>query len=113
MRGRLFFEGVSTFYAMPGENDLLALRPYLSQNTDSSSGNTSGKGFSRLVSSFMDRDRQQARISVTMKDVGSEQLPFLLDSIQNRAEEIFNRDSILALNASAAEKAENVGDTLI
>ena len=112
-----FFEGDSTFYAMPGENDLLALRPYLAQNNDSDTTNaasptSAGKGFTKLVSSFMDKDRQQARISVTMQDVGSEQLPFILDSIQQRAEKIFNRDSIDALTASAAEKAEHRDDSL-
>jgi len=106
-----FFEGDSSFYIMPGENDLLALKPYLSQNNDSSASSSTGKGFAKMVSSFMDKDRQQARISVTMKDVGSEQLPFILDSIQTRAEEIFNRDSIQALTASAAEKAEAKDDT--
>lgn len=111
-----FFEGDSTFYAMPGDNDLLALRPYLAQNNDTAADTTSaakGKAaFSRLVSSFMDADRQQARISVTMKDVGSERLPAILDSIQGRAEEIFNRDSLEALTASASVKEENKGDSL-
>lgn len=60
----------------------------------------------------MDPDRQQARISVTMKDVGSEELPAVLESIQSKAEEIFNRDSIEALSATAAQKAENKGDSL-
>lgn len=110
-----FFEGDSVFYAMPGENDLLALRPYLSQNNDSTAAgqvNAAGKGFTRLVSSFMDKDRQQARISVTMQDVGSERLPLILDSIQTRAEQIFNRDSIEAMSATAEEKAANKDDSL-
>ena len=107
-----FFEGDSAFYIMPGENDLLALRPYLSQNNDSNgTTNNGGKGFTKLVSSFMDKDRQQARISMTMKDVGSDQLPFILDSVQTRAEEIFNRDSIEALSASDSIKAEHAKDT--
>ncbi len=109
-----FFEGDSTFYSMPGENDLLALRPYLQQNADTATKDSSAgaKGFSRLTSSFMDSDRQQARISVTMKDVGSEKLPEVLESIQARAEEIFNRDSIEALSATTATKEENKGDSL-
>lgn len=111
-----FFEGDSTFYTMPGENDLIALRPYLSQNNDSSASGTEGgnrkNNFTKLVSSFMDKERQQARISVTMKDVGSERLPFVLDSIQAKAESIFNRDSIAALTASAAVKEEHKDDTL-
>jgi hypothetical protein len=59
---------------------LIALRPYLSQTTDTSSGKDSAGGkasFTRKVSSFMDKDRRQARISVNMKDIGSEQLPFI------------------------------------
>src|SRR6476620_2581708 len=107
-----FFEGDSTLYIMPGENDMLALRPYRSQNSDSNTANASGKGFTKLVSSFMDKDRQEARISVTMKDVGSEQLPFILDSIERRAQEIFKRDSITALTASAEEKGLNKDDSL-
>ena len=37
----------------------------------------------------MDTARQQARISVSMKDVGSARLPHILDSIQARANQIF------------------------
>jgi predicted RND superfamily exporter protein len=109
-----FFEGDSTFYIMPGENDMLALRPYLTQNNDTAAARSAkgGAGFTKLVSSFMDAERQQARISVTMKDVGSERLPFILDSIQSRAEEIFNRDSIEARTASNATRAEHQGDSL-
>lgn len=104
-----FFEGDSTFYALPGENDLLALKPYLSQNGDSTA--STGKGFAKMLSSFMDKDRQRTRISVTMKDVGSEALPAILDSIEKRAQEIFNRDSIEALSATADVKAEHKDDS--
>ena len=81
-----FFEGDSTYYMVPEENDLLALKSYLSPNNDSS---TSKNSFSKLVSSFMDTAKQQARISVSMKDVGSARLPLILDSVQKRANEIF------------------------
>jgi predicted RND superfamily exporter protein len=108
-----FFEGDSTFYTMPGDNDLLALRPYLSQNADSTAGgDPKGKGFARLVSTFMDKDRQQARISATMKDVGSAALPAILDSIQTKAEQLFNSDSIEALSATPTEKAAHNSDSL-
>jgi predicted RND superfamily exporter protein len=80
-----FFEGDSTFYLVPEENDLLALRSYLSPNTGSNSKNS----FSKLVSSFMDTDKREARISVNMKDVGSARLPSILDSVQKRADKIF------------------------
>jgi predicted RND superfamily exporter protein len=38
----------------------------------------------------MDKEKQQARISVNMKDVGSARLPLLLDSIQQEANRIFD-----------------------
>jgi predicted RND superfamily exporter protein len=81
-----FFEGDSLQYSMPSEYDLPALGQYLSMRNDSSNQNS----FSKLVSSFMDSSKQQARISVTMKDVGSEKLPLILDSIQTRVDELFD-----------------------
>ena len=40
----------------------------------------------------MDSTKQQARISVSMKDVGSKRLPEILDSIEHRANQIFPKD---------------------
>jgi hypothetical protein len=42
----------------------------------------------------MDSARKQVRISVSMADVGSVRLPFIIDSIRQKAEHLFNRDSI-------------------
>ena len=81
-----FFEGDSNYYLTPGENDLLALKSYLSPNADTSGSKNS---FSKLIASFMDTAKQQARISVSMKDVGSARLPLILDSIQKKANQIF------------------------
>lgn len=83
-----FFEGDSTNYIMPGENDMLALKPYLASTGGGDT--TAGNSFTRLVSSFMDSTRQQARISVNMKDIGSERLPLVLDSIQAYAGQLFD-----------------------
>ena len=57
-----FFDGDSNNYSMPKEYDLPALQQYLSFKNDSSGNKNS---FSKLVTSFMDTDKQQARISVT------------------------------------------------
>jgi predicted RND superfamily exporter protein len=102
------FEGDSGSYAMPGEIDLPALAGYLNFKNDSSKNNNS---FSKLISSFMDTAKQQARISVNMADVGSARLPHILDSIQEKAEFMFNRDSIVALSANAATKASHKKDS--
>ena len=106
-----FFEGDSSYYIMPGENDLIALRPYLTSNQDST---TPKNSFTKLVSSFMDSNKQKVRISLNMMDVGSARLPQILDSIQTKAEYIFNRDSIEFLsrpNISTTEKTITTADS--
>jgi predicted RND superfamily exporter protein len=84
------FEGDSSNYTMPGEMDLPALKEYLDFKTDAGGNKNS---FSKLVSSFMDSSKQQARISVNMADVGSKRLPHILDSIQGRADQLFNKQN--------------------
>lgn len=86
-----FFLGDSLNYAMPSEFDLPALAGYLNMG---GGGGGAQNSFTRLVASFMDSTRQKARISVNMMDVGSERLPHILDSIQWRAETLFNGDSL-------------------
>ncbi len=84
-----FFEGEMQQYTMPSEFDLPVLQPYLNFKNDSTSPKNS---FAKLVSSFMDNEKQIARISVNMADVGSYRLPILLDSIQQRANELFDKE---------------------
>jgi uncharacterized protein len=82
-----FFEGDSANYSMPTEYVLPALAGYLTTRADSSGGKNS---FSRLVATFMDSSRQEARISINMADVGTARLPEILGKIENRAEQIFD-----------------------
>ena len=83
-----FFDGDSLNYSMPAEYDLPALAQYLNTRNDSGAQKNS---FSKLVASFMDSSRQQARISVNMADVGSERLPHILDSITTRTDQLFDK----------------------
>jgi predicted RND superfamily exporter protein len=80
-----------TNYTMPSEFDLANLKPYLESGRDSQGG---GNSFNKLLASFIDSNRQQARISVSMRDVGSYRLPQILDTIQETAEMLFNPDSV-------------------
>jgi uncharacterized protein len=84
-----FFEGDSANYSMPAEYDLPALAQYLSFRNDTSGPKNS---FTKLVSTFMDTARQEARISVSMADVGSVHLPEILDSIHQRVDQLFPKD---------------------
>jgi hypothetical protein len=56
-------------------------------NSDSAS---SKRSFSKLLTSFMDSNRQEVRISVGMKDIGTAKLPVVLDSVQKRASQLFD-----------------------
>ncbi len=84
-----FFDGDSNSYSMPSSYDLPALSQYLNFKGDSGNANNS---FAKLVSTFMDSAKQQARISVSMADIGSSRLPKLLDSISVRANQLFPKD---------------------
>jgi len=84
------FEGDSNNYSMPTAADLPALKEYLAFKTDTASSKNS---FSKLVSSFMDSSKHEARISVNMADVGSKRLPNILDSIQSKSNELFGDTS--------------------
>jgi len=103
-----FFEGDSANYTMPGQFDMPAMIEYLKFKNDS--GQTKGS-FSRLITSFMDSSRRQLRISVNMEDVGSVRLPFIIDSIRQKAEYLFNKDSIdyAAGHHSSATDNSNAG----
>ncbi|MGJ7030674.1 efflux RND transporter permease subunit [Niabella hirudinis] len=82
-----FYEGDPSNYSMPSEFELPGLAQYLNMGRDS--GGTSGSSFSRLLSSFMDSARQEARISVNMADVGSHRLPDLMNDIRTRINQLF------------------------
>ena len=83
-----YYNGDSSNYAVPNQFDLGFLAPYLRMKGSGAAG--PGSTFSKLVSSFMDSTRQIARLSVNMKDVGSQRLPVLLDSLQPKAIAIFD-----------------------
>lgn len=84
-----FFEGDSANYSMPAEYDLPALAQYLNFRSDTTGNKNS---FTKLVSTFMDSTRQEARISISMADVGSKHLPEILDSIHKKVDQLFPKD---------------------
>jgi predicted RND superfamily exporter protein len=84
-----YYNGDSSNYKVPNEGDLIFLSQYLSgkASTDSSGRQNN---FNRVVSSFMDSNRRQARISVNMADVGSKRLPEIISAIENRSRQLFD-----------------------
>ena len=61
---------------------------YLRPAKTDSTGNKNN--FSKMLASFMDSSRQTTRISVNMADVGTQQLPIILNGIEQRAHQLFD-----------------------
>ncbi len=84
-----FYDGDSNNYAMPNAFDGAFVADYLRAKKDSS-GNGSGGTFQKLMSAFIDSNRQITRISINMADVGSKRLPLMLDSLEQKAAVYFD-----------------------
>ena len=84
-----FYDGDTMSYAIPYESDLAFIGPYLKSKKDTVK-TESPNAFNKLVNNFIDTNKQKARISVNMKDVGSAKLPALLSNFEARANEIFD-----------------------
>lgn len=80
-----YFGGDTSFYAVPGDFGAAFLQPYLSAK----SGDKNGM-FNKLLNSFIDSNKQKARISVSMADIGSHRLPALLNKIRPEVYSIFD-----------------------
>jgi predicted RND superfamily exporter protein len=83
-----YYEGDSLQYGLPTSFDIGFLAQYLGSKAEDSSGKQNN--FTRVVRSFMDSTRQRTRISVNMADVGSKKLPELIQSIQNKSDQLFD-----------------------
>jgi predicted RND superfamily exporter protein len=86
---RFFYQGISggdsTAYVFPNEKIVEEILRKMK-----SAGDSSADGLNRTLKSFMDSSRQVTRISVGMQDVGTARLPLILDTIQGRAEQLFD-----------------------
>lgn len=88
-----FYDGDSSSYGVPNMFDGAFLQPYLRAPKGDSTSQSSGKAaFNALVRSFVDADRQRARVSVSIADIGSVQLPGLLARIKEKTDELFSED---------------------
>ncbi|MEQ1552837.1 MAG: MMPL family transporter [Ferruginibacter sp.] len=82
-----FYEGDSANYLLPNGFDGTFVGEYLRPTKDS--GNTQSN-FTKTLRSFIDSNSQSTRISVSMADVGTQELPIILSKIQNRSNELFD-----------------------
>lgn len=85
-----FYEGDSANYTMPSEFELPGLSDYLNMSGKDSTGKETS--FSKIVAGFMDSTKREARLSMNMADIGTKKLPHVLDTIQQKINEIFPKD---------------------
>lgn len=80
-----YFGGDTANYVVPGDMIQASfVMPYLRTKGDNNSM------FNKLLHSFVDSNKQKARISVSMADVGSLRLPILLNQITPEVKSIFD-----------------------
>lgn len=82
-----YYDGDSANYGLPNSFDIAFLAAYLNAKPDSAG---TPNNFSRVLTSFMDKDKRKARISINMADVGSKQLPVLLNNLEQKAHQYFD-----------------------
>ena len=83
-----YYDGDSLSYAAPSEFDMPFLAPYLKADANKDTVNTGG--FAKVINGFIDSTKRYTRISASMKDVGSVQLPLILDTLKKQAAQIFD-----------------------
>lgn len=83
-----YYEGDTANYSLPNSFDIGFLAGYLNLRGSSAGGEKNQ--LTKLVSSFMDSAKQETRISVNMKDVGSIKLPEILAGIKQKTDQYFD-----------------------
>lgn len=84
-----YYDGDTMNYSLPNSFDIGFLAGYLNLRGTSAGGGEKNQ-LSKLVGSFMDSAKQETRISVNMKDVGSKRLPEIVAGIQQKASQYFD-----------------------
>jgi predicted RND superfamily exporter protein len=82
-----YYDGDSFNYAVPNSFDMAFLSPYLRMKTDTVNKNNT---MAKLAASFLDSNKQIARISINMADVGSKRLPGIISKLENRLNQLFD-----------------------
>ncbi len=93
-----FYEGDTANYAMPNTFDGAFVGEYLRPSKDTAAN---ANTFAKTLRSFIDTASQTTRISVSMADVGTKELPGLLNKIQVRSNELFDSSCKVTLTGTS------------
>lgn len=92
-----FYEGDSLNYALPNAFDGAFVGEYLRPSREGQAENN----FTKMLRSFIDTASQRTRLSVNMADVGTQKLPLILDTIQKRADQLFDSSYKVTLTGTS------------
>jgi predicted RND superfamily exporter protein len=92
-----FYEGDSMNYMLPNAFDGSFVGEYLRPAKEGQAQNN----FTKMLRAFVDSNNQSTRISVSMADVGTQELPHILDTIQKRADQLFDSTYIVTLTGTS------------
>ncbi len=76
-----YYNGKSNQYNLPGSMEKSFIYKYFN--------NSGGDGDADMMQAYVDSTGRYARVSVQIRDIGSEKLPAILDSLQAKADKIF------------------------
>jgi uncharacterized protein len=82
-----FYDGDSANYKLPNTSDAAFLGDYLKPGKNDSGSNNN---LAKMLTAFMDTAKQATRISISMADVGTQQLPRLLNGIKQQTDKLFD-----------------------
>ncbi|MBC7866835.1 MAG: MMPL family transporter, partial [Gloeobacteraceae cyanobacterium ES-bin-316] len=92
-----FYEGDSLNYSLPNDFDGAFVGEYLRPAKEGQGQNN----FTKMLRSFVDSSNQSARISVSMADVGTQELPVILEKIETRANLLFDSSYKVTLTGTS------------
>ena len=85
-----FYDGDSLAYAIPSGTEMAFIGPYLAPAQNASIKASVSSSPTQMLSKFIDSNKQETRVSVNMKDIGSAQLPIFISRIDSATKAIFD-----------------------
>ena len=89
-----YYGGDSAAYSVPNSYDFAFLSQYLGGGDSATKGSATKprqrNELTQLLYSFVDTSQQRLRISINMADIGSKQLPVVLQQLQDKARTLFD-----------------------
>lgn len=83
-----YYGGDSAAYVVPNSTDFAFLSQYLGGDSTHKAGGKNG--LTELLHSFIDSNQQRLRISISMADIGSKQLPIVLEQMEKKSRSLFD-----------------------